>query len=124
MCKCAKRENLNMKAGQIYSTCDSACPGNMTQKACGGAYALNTYYLTPGSLNNYTTDYYKGCYSPTDGAAGINAATTYKFDAGTMTPDVCRDACLAKGTKVVRSEVRSDMHVRKRFQLRHRQLRS
>lgn len=60
---------------------------------------MNTYYLTLGSPNNYSSEYYKGCYAPTDSAAGINAATTYRFDSNTMTTRVCRDACLGKSAK-------------------------
>lgn len=60
---------------------------------------MNTYYMTPGTPNNLTSQYYKGCYAPTDSAASINAATTYKFDSATMTQDVCEDACVGKGAK-------------------------
>jgi hypothetical protein len=97
VCRCTNKAGVSMGAGLVYANCDAPCPGNSTQKACGGPYVLNTFYMTPGTPNPSPSSYYKGCYSPTDNAVGINAATTYKFDSTTMTTAVCKEACIGKG---------------------------
>lgn len=99
VCRCIKKADIRMDAGLAFANCDTPCPGNTSQLECGGSYIMNTYYMTPGTPNNMTTQYYKGCYAPTDNAAAINAATTYKFDSATMTRDVCKEACVGKGAK-------------------------
>jgi hypothetical protein len=98
-CRCIKKADLNMKAGLAFAKCDTPCPGNTSQLACGGSYLMNTYYMTPSTPNNVSSLYYKGCFAPQDNAAQINALTTYRFDSNTMTTNICRDACLQKGSK-------------------------
>jgi hypothetical protein len=96
-CRCMNKENVLLSGGVAYANCNTPCPGNTSQLACGGSYLMNTFYMTPGTPNNYSSAYYKGCYAPYDGAVGVNTVTTYKFDSLTMTQAVCRDACLSKG---------------------------
>jgi len=101
MCKCAQISALNMRAARMETGCNSTCPGNTTEAACGGSWRLNLFYTPSGNLNSTaaSSSYFKGCYYPTDSAATLKSATTYTFDSNTMTPATCREACLGKNAK-------------------------
>jgi hypothetical protein len=100
---CICGSSLDPDAGNVPGSCTNACPGDSSQK-CGGTYIFSVYKAGPGTTPTYskTSDgsNIMGCYNlPDDRTKGLQASATYTFTSGSMTRDLCIQACKQFGAK-------------------------
>lgn len=99
---CVCGSSLNPNAAYTPGQCTNPCPGDST-KTCGGNYLFSVYQAGPGTTITLpkTPDNSSilGCYMlPSDRSTGLPGSTTYTFQSGSMTRDLCIQACKQFGS--------------------------
>lgn len=82
--------------------CTAQCPGNSAE-TCGGNYEFDTFYAPNGTQFSFprvaSGAEILGCYNnPSTISQGLLGAATYSFSSGSMTTEVCLQACAAQGS--------------------------
>ncbi|KIR79550.1 transmembrane receptor [Cryptococcus gattii E566] len=115
-CYCGK-PNSNL-VSLPASQCQSACAGR-SNTTCGGSAAMDLYTVAAATVTSETVasqkpSGYVGCFKD-QGSNAAFTSTVYTYKSSSMTPDVCKQACLEFGYTYAGLENANECHCGKNF---------